>query len=111
MRPHRTAAPAAPIAPVAPARAPLTLAEESALVRTAHASLDGDPARAIALLTAARRDTPDGQLRDERDAVLAEAYARADRWNDARAIARELEHRAPGSAQTARVRDLLRNAP
>lgn len=95
-----------PPAPVEP-----TLADELRVIEEARASLRSDPARAVHTLAEASRAMPRGQLRDERDALLVEALARAGRWDEARARAEELERRAPQSPQSARVRAFLRSAP
>lgn len=109
---HRRVAVVAPPAPTPVVEAPApTLSDELGVIDEARRSLAHDPARAAEALASAARRMPAGQLRDERDALLVEALARCNRWDEARAAADALARRDPQSPQSARVRALLRDAP
>ena len=101
--PSASSAPAAPLASAVPAapRAPAadrSLAEERALLDVARlARARGDDAAAIAAATAHERRFPEGQLAEERDAILVQALAHAHRLPEARARAERLRARAPHS--------------
>ncbi len=100
--------PAAASSHAAPASEPtLSLTDELQALDAARGQVGSDPTRAIEALRAFRGT----QLRDERDALLAEALARAGRRDEARSVATALLARHPHSPQGARVRALLGQAP
>jgi outer membrane protein assembly factor BamD (BamD/ComL family) len=81
------------------------LAEETALLRQAHAAIEsGDGARALALLDQHARTYPSGALGEERDAARVFALCAASRAAEARREADRFLATHPRSPLAPRVR-------
>ncbi|HSO31179.1 MAG TPA: hypothetical protein VLT33_01650, partial [Labilithrix sp.] len=100
----------APLAPASlslapPAHEPDPLQQESALLRSAHASLSGgDPAAALSLLDDHARRFPNGALSEDRAAARVHALCAQGRASDARAAASAFVAAHPRSALAPAVR-------
>jgi hypothetical protein len=102
------------VAPAPTPRRPAVTAEDPMLaelraVQTAQRALARhDSAAALRTLTALDRTQPQGNLREERDALRVLALCAAGRADDARAAAAVFLSRHPGSPQAARVQGACR---
>lgn len=106
--PPAVVAPApAPRRPAVSAEDPM-LAELRAVQAAQRALARHDGAAALRTLAALDRAQPQGNLREERDALRVLALCAADRADDARAAATVFLSRHPGSPQAARVQGACR---
>ena len=83
------------------------LAEEARLISEAHAVLEAQPARALALTTTHRRLYAEGQLAAERELVAIDALMRLGRADAARARAARLDAQYPSTPYPARAQRIL----
>lgn len=86
------------------------LADEARLISEAHAVLEAQPARALALTTTHRRLYAEGQLAAERELVAIDALMRLGRADAARTRAARLEAHYPSSPYSARAQRILARA-
>lgn len=93
--------------PATPTEALDPLAEEARLLSEAHAVLEAQPARALALTATHRRLYADGQLAAERELVAIDALMRLGRADAARARAARLDAQYPSSPYPARAQRIL----
>ncbi len=93
--------------PSTPAVALDPLADEARLISEAHAVLEAQPARALALTTTHRRLYAEGQLAAERELVAIDALMRLGRVDAARARAARLDAQYPSSPYPARAQRIL----
>ncbi len=95
----------APAAPLEIARVDSTLTEELALLRDAQRAMQADhPHDALSRLDDHARRFPSGVLEEEREAARVLALCRADRADEARALAERFLRERPSSPHRARVR-------
>ncbi len=80
---------------------------ETALIESARAAVLRDPARALALTDAHRRDFPSGELAPEREVIAIDALARLGRRAEAQARADAFRAAHPRSIHTARIAAIL----
>ncbi len=83
------------------------LVREASMLGAAVASIDSDPAAALANLDHHAREFPSGQMAAERDFLAVRALLNLHREADARARGEALSSRSPASPYSARVRRLF----
>jgi hypothetical protein len=87
------------------------LEREAALLESARASLDADPARALATLGLHASEFPDGMLVTEREVLTVDALRRLGRIAEARERARALLARTHDSPYARRIEAILGATP